>query len=312
MPLDPQVETIIKENATRALPDYSELSPVEARQQMLELSPPVDPMLCVNHVENIEIPGLTKNIPIRLYYPEGTPPFPVIVYFHGGGWVVGDLDTHNAICHALAKTSGCLVAAVHYRRAPEHPCPAAIEDAYAAACWVAEMANTIQADGNRIAVLGESAGGALAAAVAILARDKGGPQICFQALIYPITNYNFETSSYRRNAEGYILTRKKMIWYWEQYLKDKKMAENPSVSPLRADDLRNLPPALVLAAEYDPLYDDGIAYAKKLEAAGVPVKLSCYGGMIHGFFRMTTRVDKAREALDEVSKAIREALLIQS
>jgi acetyl esterase len=309
MPLDPQVEVILQEDAQSGRPAYDALSPAAARRQMLDLSPPVDPALSTTRVEDLEIPGPVEDIPIRLYCPDGAAPFPTVVYFHGGGWVIGDLDTHHAICHALAKTSGCLVVAVHYRLAPEHPCPAAIEDAYAATCWVADNADKLQADTGRLAVMGDSAGGTLATAVSMLARDKNGPSIRFQVLVYPVLDYNFETPSYRRNAEGYMITRKVMIWFWRHYLKDEKMAALPTVSPLRAKELRGLPPTLVLTAEFDPLCDEGEAYAQKLAAASVPVTLSCYEGMIHGFFRMTSRLDKAKEALTEVAAAIRMALL---
>ena len=305
MPLDPQVQIILQQETERGLPPYNELSPLEARQQMLSLSPPVDPELSVRKVDDLRISGPLNEIPIRLYYPEGTSPYPVIVYFHGGGWVIGNLETHNAICHALAKTSGCLVAAVDYRLAPEHRYPAAIEDAYAATSWICKNAGRIQADPLRMAVMGESAGGALATVVSMMARDQDDRRIALQVLVYPVTDNNFNTSSYLNYGEGYSLTRDLMIWFWNHYLGNKENAGQPYASPLRAENLSNLPDALILTAEYDPLCDEGESYAKKLQESGVNVTLTRYDGMIHGFFRMTSKLDKAKGALTQVTDEIK-------
>lgn len=310
MPLDPQAKIILEEDAARNLPAYHELSPRKARQQMLDLSAPVDPELMADRVMDQRIPGPGGEIPIRLYYPKGDPPFPVVVYFHGGGWVIGDLDTHHALCHALSKSSGCLIMAVDYRLAPENRYPAAVEDAYAATCWVAENAEIIQADAHRIAVLGDSAGGTQATVVAMMARDHGKPDIALQVLIYPITDHDFNTPSYLKNADGYMLTRDLMMWFWNHYLEDENLADDPYVSPLRAVNLSDLPQALILTAEYDPLCDEGEAYAKRLQEAGVKVKLTRYDGMIHGFIRMTSRLDKAKQALDEAAGTLRRILKV--
>ncbi len=305
MPLDPQVRIILEEDAARGLPAYHELAPPAARKQMLDLSAPVDPQLMAERVADRKITGPGGEIPIRLYYPQGNSPYPVVVYFHGGGWVIGNLDTHHALCHALSKTSGCLVVAVDYRLAPENPYPAAIEDAYAATCWVADNAKAIRAAESRIAVLGDSAGGTLATVAAMMARDRGKPDIALQVLIYPITDYNFNTASYLNNGEGYMLTRDLMKWFWNLYLADEKVADQPYVSPLRATDLSGLPEALILTAEFDPLCDEGEAYAQRLQEAGIRVKLTRYNGMIHGFMRMTSRLDKARLALYEVAETLK-------
>ena len=310
MSLDPQVKEILSEAAALGLPAYQNLSPAEARKQMLDLAPPADPLLIVKRVENRNIPGPDSEIPIRFYYPAGDPPFAVLVYFHGGGWVIGDLDTHHGVCHALAKTSGCLVVSVDYRLAPEYCHPAAVEDAYAATNWVAENSDAIQADPDRLAVGGDSAGGHLAAVVALMARDRKGPRIDLQVLIYPITNYDFNTPSYSENKEGYMLTRDLMQWFWNHYIKDESEAKNPYVSPLQAENLVDLPAALIITAEYDPLRDEGEAYGKRLQEAGVNVALSRYPGMIHAFIRMTTRLDKAREALDEIAGTLKGVLKI--
>ena len=311
MPLDPQVKKVLEDTAALGLPAYVDLSPAGARKQMLDQAPAVEPRLSVKRVENRTIPGSAGNIPIRLYYPEGDVPFPVVVYFHGGGWVIGDLDTHHAFCHALAKTSNCLVVSVDYRLAPEHPYPAAVEDSYAATCWVAENSERIQADPDRLAVCGDSAGGHLAAVVSMMARDRKGPRIDLQVLIYPITDYNFDTPSYIENGKDYNLSRDLMIWFWNHFLNDESEAVDPYVSPLRAEDLSNLPRALLLTAGYDPLRDEGEAYAEKLQAAGVKATLTRYTGMIHAFIRMTAALDKAIEALDEVSGVLRDAFKIE-
>jgi len=307
MPLDPQVIKVLEEAESLGLPAYQDLSPDEARKKMLDLAPPVDPLLAVNRVEDRIIPGADGEIPIRLYYPAGDAPLPTLVYFHGGGWVIGDLDTHHGFCHALAKTSGCLVVAVDYRLAPEHRYPAAVEDAYAATKWVAENAALIQADPDRFAVCGDSAGGHLAAVVAFMARDLEGPRIDLQILIYPITDCSFDTPSYDENKDGYMLTRDLMKWFWNHFIENEDQANDPYVSPLRAENLSDLPPALIITAEYDPLRDEGESYGKRLQQAGVNVTMSRYPGVIHAFIRMTARLDKAKEALAEVAGALRGA-----
>jgi len=308
MPLEPQVKKNLAEAAALDLPAYQDLSPAQARRQMLDLTAPVDSSMMVGRVENRTIPGPDNEIRVRLYYPEGDPPFAVVVYFHGGGWVLGSLDTHHGLCHALAHKSACLVVAVDYRLAPEHRHPAAVEDAYAAAGWVAENAAAIQADPQRIAVAGDSAGGHLAAVVAQMARDRRGPRLVLQVLIYPITDYSFETSSYLNYADGFMLTRDMMKWFWNHYLAAEELANDPYVAPLRAKDFRDLPPALVITAEFDPLRGEGEAYAAKLRQAGVSVKTIRCAGMIHGFFRMTPRLDKANETLNEVAGFIKRLL----
>jgi acetyl esterase len=295
----------LEEAELLGLPDYQDLSPAAARKQMLDLTPPVDPSLAVERVENLMIPGPIGEIPIRLYYPSGDPPFAVFIYFHGGGWVMGDLDTHHGVCHALAKRSSCLVVSVDYRLAPEHRYPAAIEDAYAATNWVAQNADAIQADPDRLAVGGDSAGGHLAAVVALMARDRKGPRIDLQVLIYPITDCKFNTPSYIENKEGYMLTSDLMKWFWNHFIEDEGQANDPYVSPLRAKNFSDLPQALIITAEYDPLRDEGEAYGQRLQEAGVEVTLSRYPGMIHGFIRMTAQLDNAKEAVDEIAGRLR-------
>jgi len=310
MPLDSQVIKILKEAESLGLPAYQDLSPTQARKQMLDQSPPVQTALSVKKVVDRKIPGPDGEISIRLYYPDGDAPFATLVYFHGGGWVIGDLDTHHGFCHALAKTSGCLVVAVDYRLAPEHRYPAAVEDAYAATTWVAENSELIQVDPDRFAVCGDSAGGHLAAVVSLMARDRKGPRIDLQILIYPITDCSFDTPSYEENREGYMLTRDLMKWFWNHFINIESEADDPYVSPLRAESFRDLPPALILTAEYDPLRDEGEAYAEKLQGAGVNATLTRYPGMIHAFIRMTAQLDKANVALGQVAGMLRSVFRI--
>jgi acetyl esterase len=262
----------------------------------------------VARVKDHRVPGQGGEIPLRLYHPGGDEPLPAVVFFHGGGWVVGNIETHDGYCRALAHAAGVIVASVDYRLAPEHPFPAGVEDAYAATCWVAKHASQLGADPKRLVVAGDSAGGNLAAAVALMARDRGGPTLALQLLIYPITDCNFETPSYRDNAEGYFLTRETMIWFWKHYLPSEADRRQAYASPLRAASLRGLPPALVLTAEYDPLRDEGEAYAQRLTDAGVSTKLIRYDGMIHGFVRRLRIFQAARTALHDVAAALRQPL----
>jgi acetyl esterase len=307
MPLDPQARAVLDQLAALNLPPLNTLSAPEARAQSKARRAPVTPE-DVARVENRTIPGPAGEIPIRAYTPAGTGPFPLVVYFHGGGWVIGDLDTHDPVCRALTNRSGCLVVSIDYRLAPEHPYPAAVDDAYAATAWIAEHATELGGDGSRLAVAGDSAGGNLAAVVALLARDRGGPRIAFQALVYPVTDCDLDTTSYRENAEGYFLTREMMRWFWDQYVPDEARRREPLASPLRAESLTGLPPALVITAEFDPLRDEGEAYAQRLADAGVHVAATRYGGMIHGFFTMLGVLDRAADAVNEVGLALRTEL----
>jgi acetyl esterase len=261
----------------------------------------------VAHVENRRIPGPSGEIPVRLYRPESRDPLPVLVYFHGGGFVLCDLDTHDGPCRSLANAAGCAVVSVDYRLAPEHRFPAAPEDCYAATRWVAECGRELGVDPARIAVGGDSAGGNLTAVVAQMARDRRGPRLAFQLLVYPVADARFDTASYRDNAEGYFLTANMMKWFWRKYLADPADAENPYASPLRAKDLAGLPPGLCITAEFDPLRDEGEAYAARLREAGVRVATSRYDGMFHGFFGMGALIDQGRTAVAEAASALRKA-----
>lgn len=299
MPLDPQARRYLDAQAALGAPPAGSVPPEQMRRGVRART--------VMTVEDRGIPGPAGSIPLRLYTPPGPGPFPVVVFFHGGGWVTGDLDTADFRCRMLARWAECLVVSVNYRHAPEHPFPAAVDDAYAATCWATENAASLRADPARIAVGGDSAGANLAAAVALLARDRGMPPLIYQYLVYPVADADFDRGSYVENALGNGLTRSTMAWYWDQYVPNPADRNNPLAAPLRATDLRGLPPALVITAEFDPLRDEGEAYAARLREAGVQVQLSRYDGMIHGFIAQTAEFDAARRAVEESVAALQAA-----
>jgi len=308
MPLDSQMQPLLEMMNTMMGPPLGTVSPEETRRLMDERRATMPPGEPVARVQDLSAPGPAGDIALRVYTPAGPTPQPVVVFYHGGGWVIGSIDSHDATARALANRSGCTVVSVEYRLAPEHKFPAAAEDSYAATVWVAEHAAECGGDPTRLAVAGDSAGGNLAAVVALLARERGGPRIAFQLLVYPVTDCNYDTGSYTANAEGYFLTKASMVWFWDHYLSSAADAANPVASPLRAESLAGLPPALVITAEFDPLRDEGEAYAKRLEAAGVPVVCTRYDGVIHGFFGMGDALDKARAAQQQAGEALRSAL----
>ena len=307
MPLDPEAKMLLEQLTTVVRP-FDELSVVEARAAIVTLSAAAGEGEAVARVDNRTVPGPRGEIPVRVYTPEGHAPFPVLVYFHGGGWVIGSLETHDGLCRHLANAAGAVVVSVDYRLAPEHPFPASGEDAYAATRWVAANAAVIGGDAKRIAVGGDSAGGNLAAVVSLMARDRGGPPLVFQLLVYPVTDVpSAKTASYRENAEGYFLTAKMMHWFWDHYCGKNPDLSDPYLCPLRAKDLKRLPPALVVTAEFDPLRDEGEAYAARLREAGSQAHVKRYAGMIHGFFGMGPLLTKAREATKDAAEALRAA-----
>jgi len=281
MPIDPRVQSFLNRLVTAEAPV---LDSVEEQRRAADAM--VEAMLgrtpAVARVEELLVPGAEGRIPARLYAPQGAGPFPVLVYFHGGGFWMGNLGQCDATCRHLANAAGCMVVSVEYRLAPEHKFPAPVEDCYAAARWVAENARALGGDPTRVAVGGASAGGNLAAVVALMARDRGAPPLVYQLLQYPVTDCAFDTASYLENPEPNILTRDTMMWCWGLYLPTEADGNNPYASPLRASDLRGLPPALIVTAEYDPLRDEGEAYAVRLREAGVPAEYVCLKGMIHG------------------------------
>jgi acetyl esterase len=262
-------------------------------------------------VKDLVADGPLGSIPLRLYRPAGvaaTTALPALIYFHGGGWVIGDLDTHDVLCRQLTAEARISVVSVDYRMGPEHKFPAAVDDAWAATRWVARHAADLTVDAGRLAVGGDSAGGNLAAVVALLARDHGGPALAFQSLVYPVTDVGTETPSYRQNGEGFMLTRDSMKWFFAQYLNSDADAADWRVSPLRAPSLAGLPPALVITAGFDPLRDEGEAYAARLREAGVRVDSVCYGGMVHGFVGMGKLIDTANRAVSFIAGALRQTL----
>lgn len=307
--LDSQVEAFLHDLSDRGLPPLYRLSLEAARETYRELTVPDEPVDAVGSVTDRTVPGPAGEIPIRTYAPSGDGPFPPLLFYHGGGWILGDLETHDALCRALTDATDCVVVAVDYRLAPEHRFPAALEDCYAATRWVANNAAAIDATTDALATCGESAGGTLAAGVALLARDRDGPAIDHQTLLYPPTNYAFDTDSYEENAQGYFLTREDMKRFWRGYLGSELDGRHPYASPLRAD-LGGMPPSLVVTAGFDPVRDDGRAFAARLEDAGVPARHLEYDEMIHGFLPMLDdpELDRAREAIDEVGAAVGSAV----
>jgi acetyl esterase len=305
MPLDPQAQQVLEQLAALGLPPNHLVSPAQARINMKSRPRAAGPE--VAKVQDRLIPGPGVDIAVRIYTPEGAGPFPILVWFHGGGWVVGDLDTADPVARHLTVGAECVVVSVDYRLAPETKFPGAADDCYAATIWAAQHAARLNGDAEKLAVGGDSAGGNLAAAVALMARDRGGPALVFQLLVYPVMARDFETASYRRHGDGYNLTRDSMRWYWDHYLSDPADASNPYAAPLAAQNLKGLPPALVITAEYDPLCDEGEAYARRLQAAGVPTTYRCYDGMIHGFFGMSAVLDKGKQAVAEACSALRHA-----
>ena len=261
----------------------------------------------VAEVRDRVVPGPHGEFPVRVFTPEGTGPFPVYVYFHGGGWWMGNIAITESECRHVVRDVGCVVVSIDYHLAPEHKFPIPLEDCYAATTWVVEHAAELAVDPERVAVGGGSAGGNLAAAVALMARDRGGPKLLLQVLDAPATDSGMKTPSMEENAQGYLLTKEAMQQFWDRYLRGPDDARNPYASPAFAEDLSGLPPALVLTAEYDPLRDEGEEYGRRLQAAGVPTTVSRYDGMIHGFTFFTKVLPEAREGRTEVIAALRRA-----
>ena len=303
MPLDPQAQAVIDAVNDLGLPAVWEVTPEQARINAAARPRPVGPEVAA--VEDRSILGPDGDLPVRIYTPEGTGPFPILAWYHGGGWVIGDLESADPTARNLCKGAGCVVVSVDYRLAPETKFPGPAEDCYAATVWAAENASSLGADGSRIAVGGDSAGGNLAAAVSLMAADRGGPSIVHQLLVYPVTERNYQTVSYEDNAEGFLLARDAMRFYWDAYLDDEADATNPYAAPMAAGNLAGQPSALVITAEFDPLRDEGEAYGRRLQEAGVATTISRYDGMIHGFFGMVGIMDKSGQVMEEATSALR-------
>ncbi len=275
--------------------ERAELDQREAPEQVVE-------------VADESLPGPGGRIPIRVYRPQAGGRLPALVYFFGGGWVMGSLDAGDPVCRRLADLTPCAVVAVSYRRAPEHPFPAAVEDCYAATSWVAEHGAELGVDPARLAVGGSSAGGNLAAAVTHIARERGAPELRLQLLVYPPMDYRADTPSMRETEDPVFFDRNDMAWCWAHYLPREEDGDSPLASPLRAVDLGGLPPALVITAELDPLRDEAELYAARLADAGVPARVARFDGMVHGFFSMNGVLDGAEPAQAAAAEALRRAL----
>jgi acetyl esterase len=307
MPVDPQIQMLLELGA--ALPPLQTLSVEAARAQFAARAFPGLRVPDVATVTNRDMQGPNGSLALRVYAPLGEGPFPLIVFFHGSGFVLCNLDTHDAMCRNLCAGTGCVVVSVDYRLAPEAKFPAATDDCLAATRWAVANAAALNADPGRVLVAGDSAGGNLAAVTALRVRDEGGPKLLGQLLIYPVTDYyDPGTPSMMQNAEGYGLTREGMIWFWNHYLADPSHGANPLASPLRATNLAGLPPAFVVTAEYDPLRDEGEYYAERLRQAGVATVAVRWDGVNHGFFFWPGVVDKAGAAIDEASSWVKALL----
>lgn len=308
MPLDPIVKGLLDQMAANPMPKLWEVSPAQGRELYRTMAQMLEPQgIAIGKVDNLTIPAPSGGeLKLRVYTPvaAGSTALPAVVYFHGGGWVIGDLDTHDTLCRTLATEAGARVISVDYRLAPENKFPTAAEDSYAAAKWVEEHAAKLGIDPNRIAVAGDSAGGNLAAVVCLMAKQKGSPHVVYQLLIYPVTQWKAETISMNTFAEGYFLEKRAMHWFFDQYAP----AADPNdwrVSPLAAADVAGLPRAYIVTAGFDPLRDEGKAYADKLNRAGVAAVYVDYPTMVHGFFNMSGVLPTAREAIADAAKALR-------
>jgi acetyl esterase/lipase len=301
--IDPEARACLDYMTSFGLPSLAEQGPEVARRHNRDRAPSLagEP----EHVAIIEdgtLPGPAGPIRYRRYSNEPATAQAALLYLHGGGWVVGDLDTHDSVCRAVASRGGCTVVSLDYRLAPENPFPAAVEDAWAGLNWLAAQVDSV-------AVGGDSSGGNLAAVLTLRARERGGPPIAAQLLIYPVTDCDFETTSYREAATGYGLTRESMAWYWAQYVPELKHREHPDASPLRAKDHHDLPPALIITCELDPLASEGIAYAQALKSAGVHVQHILEPGMVHGYIRTSAMTSRTRKSWDDIARFLRRELL---
>jgi acetyl esterase len=307
--LDPQARSLLEAMQASGPPPIFTLPVADARRARRSQLVVDPPRVEIAKVEDDLVPGPLGGIPVRWYRPSPESGLPVTLYFHGGGWTVDDLDTHDHLCRRLASRSQSVVVSVAYRRGPEHPYPAAVEDAYAATQWVVAVGRERGVDPTRLAVAGDSAGGNLATVLALLYRDRRGPAVRFQALAYPVTDHwQAGRASYDQYAEGYTLSREFMKWAFQHYLPDGFDRTDPYAFPLRAADLGGLPPALLVTAEFDPLRDEGRAYAERLRAAGVTVEHVHLDDQLHGFLLQEATVDRARQAVDHFAAAIRRGL----
>lgn len=310
MPLDPLVKAFLDKAASIPRARPWEQTPAEIRKSfagLLQVTGPKD--VGVGKVDNFTIPGPGGDIPARIYAPiAASGPMPALIYFHGGGFVAGSLESHDGLCRLLVEEGGFRLIAVDYRLAPEHVFPAAVDDAFAATQWIEQNASSLGIDAGRLAVGGDSAGATLAAIMTQMAREKGGVKLAFQLLMFPGIDAGGHTASMEEFGTGYFLERKAIEHFHALYLPPDVDRGSPRISPIKARDLSGLPPAYVMLAGYDPVHDEGLAYAEKLRAAGVPVTIADYPGLVHGFIWLQTILPQAREALAAAAKAVKAAL----
>ncbi|MFZ3591444.1 alpha/beta hydrolase [Bacillus sp. DJP31] len=307
MSLHPQAEALLNAFKVRNLPPLEDLGDIgAARALYTESSKVLSLSEDIYEVEDRTILGYSKEITIRIYSPNENPVVPALVYFHGGGWVIGNIDTHDALCRSFANEAGCKVISVDYGLAPENKFPVPVEDAYLATKWVSDHAVELGVDSKRIAVGGDSAGANLAAVVCYLSNQRKGPEISHQLLFYPSTTFE-PTESYEKYSEGYYLTKATMKWFGEQYFSMPSETQSPLAAPMLIPDEEAalLPPAYIVTAEYDPLCDGGEKYASKLSEAGVKTTYICYPGMIHGFMSMTAPLESGRTAIKESARYLK-------
>lgn len=312
MPLDPSAEMMIQVLADMGMTFTADATPESRRAAMIAATTnPAFSKHPVHDVVDRMIVGPQGDIPVRVYSPSDAPELPLVVWFHGGGWVTGNLDTHDQVCRLLCDDVGAIVMSVDYRLAPEAKFPSAVDDCIAAYEWALAHASELGADGHRIAIAGDSAGGNLAAVVALLARERGLQQPNLQLLVYPVTDYELESASMIENATGYFLELESMRWFYNHYARTDDDFADWRFSPMRADAVTNLAPAVVITAEFDPLRDQGEAYGTRLREAGVPCEIVRADGLIHGFFGMHDFMPPGKTPWDTAVAALRAALEIR-
>ncbi len=304
--LAPEIRGILEAMAAQGAPPIETLPVEEARKAAYGMLALAGEPETVARVEDPRIPVRSGEIAVRVYTPEGAGPFPGVVFLHGGGWVICDLETHDAVCRAISRRAGAVVVAVDYRRAPEHKFPVALEDSEDAARWTVANAKALGIDPARLAIVGDSAGGTMATVIAARTREAGGPALALQVMVYPVTNLSSrDTPSHAEFGEDHFLTEASMDWFVAQFFARPEDVRNPHASPAFLEDLHGLPPALVITAECDPLRDEGEAYARRMQDAGVPVTVTRYAGMIHPFLNMLGATAGAQKAVDEIASAVR-------
>lgn len=307
--LDPGVRALLASIQSQGFPGWAYLTIEQGRAMMADMRALAGEPEPVAHIEDILIPG-SPEVPARLYVPEGDRPLPIIVYFHAGGWALGHYEDIDTPVRALANRAGCAVLSVNYRLAPEHKYPAAVDDAYTAVRWASRNGKGYGFDGQRLAVMGDSAGGTLAAVVSLRARDEDGPAIRLQVMVYPVLDHNYDTASYRQFGSNWgVLTRTDMVWFHCNYLNHPDQRDLPYVSPLKALDLDGLPEALIILPEADPLRDEGLRYVERLQQSGVRAEARVYPGMVHGFWQLGGVIPQGLTAIDDAARVIRTRLM---